>query len=119
MPEVKSRKTVIVKAVIDIPATFDIDFRIGFDVDDMIVTSWTADTPTAGGDQSYIMKLDGVGELFHFRAEDSVAIKNVFRLGKSLEGIQTFTVIDYHGNVEDETEGLVIMFTLEFIEFHK
>jgi hypothetical protein len=115
MPEVKSRKTVFVKGTLGATATFNFDFRVGFDVDDIIVTGWTT---TAGGAQVFIMSFNGVGEIFHFRDDDSQIIRNIFKVGKSLDGIQTFTALLATGALAVNAL-LDIIFTVECIEFHK
>jgi hypothetical protein len=125
MPEVKSRKIIFVKGVIDaagkLISTGNITgytFQVGFEVDDIIITGWSTDLRGAA-DRVYTMNFDGIGEIFHFRDDDSSVIKNVFRVGKYLDGLQIFTVFNYNGDLETTIAGLTIIFTVECIEFHK
>jgi hypothetical protein len=139
MPEVKNRKIIHVSGYIDttggvvpndlaippvlavlVPATFDQTLRVGFDVHDMIVTSWTCSGAVAGsGEDTYFLRMNGIGDLFHFRETDSVAIKNIFRVGKNLDGVQEFQVMQIDGKIASNIQEMYIVFTLEFIEFHK
>jgi hypothetical protein len=76
MPEVKSRKIIFVKGAINAsgklitPAGTGYNFQVGFEVDDIIISGWTSEY-VAGANQLYMMNFDGVGEIFHFRDDDS------------------------------------------------
>lgn len=122
MPEVKSRKIIHVTGLINTtvgPAVFSKSLKVDFKIDDMIVTSWTASGALGtSGEDTYILKMNGVGELFHFRALDSVPIRNIFRIGNNVDGVHDFQIMTTTGAIATNIEDMYIMFTLEFIEFH-
>lgn len=116
MPEVKNRKIVFVKTTFDNTGTFTADFNLGFEVDDMIVKSITI-----GGALGTVntIRMNGVGDIFQFTGEETHDPKYVFNLaGRSLGGLQTFTVHDIAGNLH-LTLTQTLIFALEFIEFHR
>lgn len=124
MPEVKSRKTVFVTGNLTTGGTFTHNFRIGFDVDDMILLNWTChDTVSgvagAGGDGLKLIHLDGVGDLFAFFHQESVTVRTPFRIGKSMDGIQSFRVKDAIGATETGISNISVAFCVEFLEYYR
>jgi hypothetical protein len=114
MVEVKSRKTVFIKGNV-VDGRFTQDIRVGFNVDDMIVTSWSASNAFAIS--VFTLFMHGVGDLFHFNEDNSESIKNIFRLGKNIDGTHKFEIRDTENNRVVVTAKIIA--TVQFIEFHK
>lgn len=119
MPEVKSRKIIFVNKTLTASGTFEHDFRIGFDVDDMIVLNWTCNHSTIGDDAVLIMHMDRIGDIFSFFNQESITLRTPFRINSSLDGVQSFKVKDINGTIATTLNNLQISFCLEFIEYYR
>jgi hypothetical protein len=118
MPEVRRRKTYLIKNKFSAPNTssFVYSFRDGFDADDMIVKSWVA----IGGPVTKLLTLhmSSIGDLFHFEQAQSNSPKNIFNVNQYIKGDYIFTAKDITGKNVDITN-LELGFVIELIEFVK
>jgi hypothetical protein len=116
MPEVKTRRSVFVRATLDATGQFDYVINIPFHVDDMHLNSWTVGT--GANDQPFVVEMVGVGEICSMTEEDFDSPRHVFNINRSITGVQRFTLRSAAGTIIDRT-GVQIFFCLEFIEFHR
>jgi hypothetical protein len=120
MPEVKSRKNVFVKTVLDATGQFDFVIHIPFHVHDMVATQWAAGVAFGGGavptSDPFIVEMLGVGEIVCFTQQDFDSPRHIYNLNRPVVGRHTFTVRNSAGAIINQT-GCHLMFCLEFIEF--
>lgn len=119
MPEVRNRKTIFVKTTFGgggYTGRFQFNFgTIGFNVDDIIINSWTC-----GGLLATVntINMDGVGDLFSFTGQETCTPRNIFRVGRMLDGIQNFSIRDIDNGLNPGIAAGTLCFTIECIQFH-
>jgi hypothetical protein len=118
MPEVRRRKTYLIKNKFSAPNTssFVYSFRDGFDADDMIVKSWVAINGVSAG--LVTMHMSSIGDLFHFEVSQSNSPKNIFNVNQYIKGDYIFTAKDVNG-ADMVITNLELGFVIELIEFVK
>jgi hypothetical protein len=117
MPEVKTRKLVFVKAVIDDTATFIRKINVPFDYHDMIVRSWNVSL-TNFENNIYTVNMQGFGDIFHFTQLENSTPKHIFRSVGPISGDIIFTVVDVNGIPDGTTADAQVIFCLEFVEYY-
>ncbi len=115
MPEIKNRKILFLKVIVDAGGKFDYNFRVPFFVDDMIVKGWSC-AGTAFADV-VIFHMDGIGDLFSFEHNNSIAINHMFNVHRNMDGINTFSLTDYAGDIYDGATYAQLLVCFEFIEY--
>jgi hypothetical protein len=116
MPEVKTRKLIFVKAVINDTATFSRKINVPFDYHDMIVRSWNVGL-TGSAVNLYTLHMQGFGDIFHFSQQENSTPKHIFRSVGPMSGDIEFTVLDVNGIPDGTTADAQILFCLEFVEY--
>lgn len=91
---------------------------LNFVPDEMILKSWASGTPTAVGTSSYTIRLQGYGDLFPFMTQECDSPRLIHPFHNSMHGTCTFQLIGTNNAVVTDTTCTVV-FTLEFVEYHK
>lgn len=115
---IKRRKNIFIKKSITTTGKFDETINIDFTPDEMIVRSYHAGTPTGGAASIYTMNMQGI-DLFSFTQQEHDMPRLVHRLEAPVNGLIHFEVRTINNTVDTTCNALPIIFTLEFIEYHK